>query len=225
MFQQFRNRTEAGQQLAARLSIYANRPDVLVLGLPRGGVPVAFEVAVALNAPLDVFLVRKLGVHGREELALGAIASGGILVLNQDVIQSLSISQAEIERVVAYERKELERRERIFCGNRPCPSIQGRTVIVIDDGLATGATMFAAVRALRQASPAHIIVAVPVAPRETCEALDTKVDGLLCLVTPAFFYAISPWYEDFRQTTDAEVCQLLTEAERRKSADRLEVEG
>ena len=214
MWRQFRDRTEAGQQLAARLARYANRPDVLVLALPRGGVPVAAEVAMALNAPLDVFLAGKLGVPHFEELAFGAIASGGTLVLNQEIVQEAGISNSEFEKVVVRARKELERRECIFRGDRPAPQVQGRTVIITDDGLATGATMCAAVRALRQESPAGIIVAIPVAPLETCEQLEAEVDQLVCLMTPANFHAIGAWYEDFRQVTDGEVRELLAQAAR-----------
>ncbi len=223
MVRRFRDRTEAGQQLAARLADYANRTAVLVLALPRGGVPVAFQVATALHAPLDVFLVRKLGVPAYEELAFGALALGETLVLNQDIILELNLTLSDIDPVIVREARELERQAHVFRGDRPPPDVRGRTVMVIDDGLATGATMFAAVRALRQASPARLIVAVPVAPRETCEKLDAEVDGLLCLVTPPFFQAIGAWYEDFRPTTDAEVCELLAEAARRRTADGLNV--
>ncbi len=221
MWKQFRDRAEAGRELAAPLASYANRSDVLVLALPRGGVPVAFEVAMALNAPLDVFLAGKLGVPHFEELAFGAIASGGILVLNQDILREADIDNSEFEKVVALARKELERRVRIFRGQRPAPQVEGRTVIVIDDGLATGATMCAAVRALRQQSPARLIVAIPVAPLETCQELDAEVDQLVCLMTPADFRAIGVWYEDFQQTTDAEVRELLAQAERRQKISGL----
>lgn len=209
---QFQDRTDAGRQLAARLGAYANRPDIVVLGLPRGGVPVAFQVAKALNALLDVFLVRKLGAPGIEELALGAIASGGTLVLNPEIVQELEISKAEIEEVAAREQKELERRERVFRGDRPPLQVRARTVIVVDDGLATGATMRAAVRALRQMSPARIVVAVPIAPRATCQEISQVADELVCLMVPGYFYAISVWYKEFPQTSDEEVRALLKTA-------------
>jgi putative phosphoribosyl transferase len=208
----FRNRTDAGQQLAKKLSGYVNRADVVVLGLPRGGVPVAFEVAQALQAPLDVFLVRKLGVPGNEELAMGAIASGGIRVVNEDVVRWRNISEREIETVTAGEQRELERRERLYRGNRPMPELRNRTVIVVDDGLATGTSMRAAVKALRAYQPARIIVAVPTAPREACEEFRGLVDEVLCATTPEAFWAVGAWYEDFTQTTDEEVCLLLEKA-------------
>jgi putative phosphoribosyl transferase len=217
MSRQFRDRLDAGQQLAARLGAYANRPDVIVLALPRGGVPVAYEVATALHAPLDVFLVRKLGVPGIPELAFGALASGGIVVTNPEVIAELNIRESEIQQVVAREQKELERRERIFRGDRPPLALRHQTVIVVDDGLATGATMRAVVHALRQQSPARVIVAVPTAPREVCAELSREVDELICLMTPQTFYAISVWYEDFGQTSDAEVRELLARAERERA--------
>lgn len=176
----FANRTEAGQQLALRLRQYANRDDVIVLGAPRGGVPVAFEVATDLKAPLDVFVLRKLGVPGREELAFGAIASGGVQILDRDIVESLGISGLEIERVTRAEEQELERRERAYRGGRPPLAVGGLTVILVDDGIATGSSMRAAIRALRQMKPARIVVAVPVAPPSTCNRLQFEVDELVC---------------------------------------------
>jgi putative phosphoribosyl transferase len=184
---------------------YANRDDVVVLALPRGGAPVAYEVAQALRAPLDVFVVRKLGTPGQEELALGAIASGGVRVLNQDVVHGLGIGLEEIEHVTQRELAELERRERKYRGSRPPLEIQGRTVILIDDGLATGSSMRAAIAALRRLEPAKIVVAVPVAARSTCEELRTAVDELLCAATPDNFFAVGQWYRRFEQVTDEEV--------------------
>jgi erythromycin esterase-like protein/predicted phosphoribosyltransferase len=205
----FRDRREAGRLLAKELAAFASRPDVIVLALPRGGVPVGYEVARVLGAPLDVFLVRKLGVPGYEELAMGAVASGGLRVLNDDVVKSLRIPDHVIESVVAKEEKELARRERLYRGGRPFPDLTGRTVILVDDGLATGATMQAAVEALRQRQPARIVVAVPTASPEICEELRTKADEVICAVTPQPFYAVGFWYEDFSQTTDDEVRDLL----------------
>jgi putative phosphoribosyl transferase len=205
----FRDRTEAGQLLAERLIAYAGRPDVLVLALPRGGVPVAYEVARALGVPLDVFVVRKLGVPGHEELAMGAIASGGVCVLNDDVVQVLNIPERVIEAVAAQERRELKRRERAYRGGRPAPEVRGRTVILVDDGLATGSTMRAAVAALRRRGPARIIVAVPTAAPSTCAEFRHAADECVCDITPDPFYAVGLWYEDFSQTTDDEVSDLL----------------
>jgi predicted phosphoribosyltransferase len=205
----FSDRREAGRLLAAKLAAYANRPDVVVLALPRGGVPVAFEVAQALNAPLDVFVVRKLGVPGYEELAMGAVATGGLRVLNDQIVQDLRIPDYVIDRVAAEEGEELTRRERAYRGGRPPLDVRGRTVILVDDGLATGATMRAAVMALRQHRPAHIVVAVPTASPETCEELKTEVDEVVCAITPEPFHAVGYWYEDFTQTTDQEVRELL----------------
>ncbi|BAZ21087.1 hypothetical protein NIES4073_19650 [Kalymmatonema gypsitolerans NIES-4073] len=205
----YKNRKAAGQILAKELAAYANRQDVLVLALPRGGVPVAFEVAKALNAPLDVFVVRKLGVPEQQELAMGAIASGGVRVLNEDIVRSLGISEAAINQVVAKEQQELERRERLYRGVHPVPTLHERTVILVDDGLATGATMRAAVVALQQQKPAKIIVAVPVSASETCQEFQSKVDEVVCAATPNPFYSVGLWYEDFPQTTDEEVRVLL----------------
>jgi predicted phosphoribosyltransferase len=210
----FLDRRDAGRRLAAKLESYADDPSVLVLGLPRGGVPVAYEVARALRAPLDVFVVRKLGVPGHRELAMGAIASGGLRVLNLDVIEALGISPAAVEAVATSELRELERRQRAYRGDvsqadLAGPDFAGRTVIVVDDGLATGSTMRAAVGALRQSNPASIIVAVPVAAAETARRLRKEADSVVCLSTPADFHAVSSWYDDFSQTSDEEVRRLL----------------
>ena len=205
----FRDRSEAGRLLASKLAAYVNHPDVLVLALPRGGVPVAYEVARALGAPLDVFLVRKLGVPGHEELAMGAVATGGVRVLNDQVVRALHIPDYVIDAVAAREQQELARRERLYRGGRPPPDVRGRTVILVDDGLATGATMHAAIKALRQLQPARLVVAVPTAAPETCEALRAEVDEVICAITPEPFYAVGLWYEDFSQTTDEEVRDLL----------------
>ena len=210
---QFENRAEAGRYLATKLSHYANRPDVLVLALPRGGVPVAFEVAQTFHTPLDIFVVRKLGMPGHEEMAMGAIASGGVRVLNQEVVEEFQIANAIIDRVAQEELQELRRREVTYRGSRPNPRIQGRTVILVDDGLATGASMRAAVTALKLLNPAHIVVAVPAAARSTCEELEADVDEVICAMTPEPFFAVGLWYEDFSQTTDEEVRQLLQKAE------------
>jgi predicted phosphoribosyltransferase len=208
----FRDRTEAGRVLGAQLAAYADRPDAVVLALPRGGVPVAFEVARALGAPLDIFLVRKLGLPGHEELAMGALASGGVRVLNQDVVQTLQIPCEVIDAVAAEEAQELARRERAYRGDRPPLNVRGRVVILVDDGLATGSTMRAAVAALRQQHPARIVVAVPVGAAETCEELQREADEVVCARTPDPFYAVGLWYEDFAQTTDEEVRDLLERA-------------
>jgi putative phosphoribosyl transferase len=205
----FRDRFDAGHRLASLLREYAHRPDVLVLGLPRGGVPVAYAVAQELGVALDVFLVRKLGVPGQEELAMGAVASGGLRFINSEVVSELAISPDQIERVAESEQRELERRDRLYRGERPQPPISGKTVILIDDGLATGSSMRAAVRALRQHSPAQIIVAVPVAAASTCNLLRNEADTVVCLETPQPFYAVGQWYRDFSQTTDDEVRDLL----------------
>jgi predicted phosphoribosyltransferase len=205
----FRDRTEAGRLLAAKLRTYANRPDVIVLALPRGGLPVAYEVASALGAPLDVFLVRKLGVPGYEELAMGAVASGGVRVINDDIVLGLRIPDYVIDAVAAWEQQELARRERVYRGDRPQPDVRNRTVILVDDGLATGATMLAAVKALRQQQPARIVVAVPTAAPGTCEEMRREADDVVCAITPEPFYSVGLWYEDFSQTTDEEVRDLL----------------
>jgi len=205
----FADRVEAGRALAAELAGWAGRDDVIVLALPRGGVPVAAEVAQALGAPLDVFLVRKLGVPGHEELAMGAIASGGEPLLNEETVRALGITPEQVARVVAAERAELARREREYRGARPAPELRGRTVILVDDGLATGSTMHAAALAVRRAEPARIIVAVPVASEDACELLRDAADEVVAVATPEPFYAVGAWYADFTQTTDAEVRALL----------------
>ncbi len=210
----FRDRREAGRLLAARLGSYANRPDVLVLALPRGGVPVAYEAARALHAPLDIFLVRKLGTPGQEELALGAIASGGVRVLNDDVLHALEITPEQVDRATERELPELERRERQYRAGRPPLNVQGRIVILVDDGLATGSSMRAAAAALHLLGPARIVVAVPVAAAATCERLRAEVDEVICLATPERFFAVGQWYHEFDQTSDEEVRNLLQEAAR-----------
>jgi len=214
----FRDRAHGGLRLARELMPYADRPNLLVLALPRGGVPVAFEVAAALDAPLDLFLVRKLGVPGHEELAMGAIASGGIRVLNEEVVRQLRVSQAEIDAVAEREGHELERREREYRGDRPEPEIRGHTVMLVDDGLATGSSMRAAVAALQSQHPEKLVVAVPVAAPDTCDAFRELVDDIVCAVTPEPFYAVGLWYEDFSQTTDEEVRALLERARARRPA-------
>src|SRR5213082_1546329 len=210
----FENRAEAGRQLAEKLIKYAGRDDVIVLGLPRGGVPVAYEVAKRLNVPLDVFIVRKLGVPGFEELAAGAIASGGVRVLNEDVMRALPNADEAIESVTARETAELERREQSYREGRPAPDLRDRVVILVDDGLATGATMRAAVKALRQRGAAKIVVAVPVGPPDTCHEIEEQADETVCLSMPEFFQAVGQYYADFSQTTDEDVRELLTSAAR-----------
>ncbi|SRR5579871_1355400 len=212
--QRFRDRAEAGRLLGERLRRFAGRPDVVVLALPRGGVPVGLEVARALQAPLDVFVVRKLGVPGHEELALGAIATGGVRVLNRELIAALGLSPEWLEAIDARERRELERRERSYRGELPPPELEGRTVIVVDDGLATGSTMTAAVEAIRAREPAAVIVAVPVADPEVCEVVGAAADETLCLLTPHPLGAVGFYYADFSQITDAEVRELLASARR-----------
>ena len=214
MAMQFRDRRDAGRRLAARLMAYAGRPAVLVLALPRGGVPVAFEIATALHTPLDVFLVRKLGVPGHRELAMGAIATGNELVLNEEVIRTLGITPDLVDMVAAEEQRELQRRERAYRDDRPPPSVQGRVVILVDDGLATGATMLAAATAVRSLQPSRLVVAVPVASPETCNEFRAKVDEIICAKTPEPFYAVGFWYEDFEQIADDEVRELLALAAR-----------
>ncbi|MBE9181117.1 phosphoribosyltransferase [Oculatella sp. LEGE 06141] len=226
MTNQFRNRTDAGQQLAKRLSAYANRSDVLVLGLPRGGIPVAYEVAKALNAPLDLCLVRKLGVPDQPELAMGAIATGGVMVLNTEIVQSLNISKKAIRAVAVDEQQELQRREQAYRGSaelkhlgsyRPALDVVDRTLILVDDGIATGSTLRAAIAVLRQQHPAKIVVAVPVAPPSTCADLQQEVDEVVCCAMPQSLQSISLWYKDFTQTTDDEVRILLKRADHKQA--------
>lgn len=207
----FRDREQAGRVLAQKLGRHAQLPGVVVLGLPRGGVPVAFEVAQALGAPLDVFVVRKLGLPGHEEFAMGAIATGGVMVMNPD-LANFHIPETAIEQVVARERTELARRERLYRDDRAPLSIEDRTVILVDDGLATGSTMLAAATAVRKQQPRQIIVAVPVAAVETCQAFQQVVDEVVCAVTPEPFVAVGAWYDDFGQVSDAEVHALLDAA-------------
>ena len=214
----FSNRTEAGRQLAEKLVKYAGRDDVIVLGLPRGGVPVAYEVAKRLDAPLDVFIVRKLGVPGFEELAAGAIASGGVRVLNKDVFRALPNAEETIELITATETAELERREQEYRGGRPAPELRDRVVILVDDGLATGATMRAAVKALRQRDVAKLVVAVPVGPPDTCREVEDEADETVCLSMPDFFQAVGQYYEDFSQTSDEEVRELLASGAQERPA-------
>ncbi|HRI49641.1 MAG TPA: phosphoribosyltransferase [Pseudomonadota bacterium] len=205
----YKNRTEAGRDLAGRLAAYKDRSDVLVLALPRGGVPVAYEVALALHAPLDVFLVRKLGVPGHEELAMGAIASDGTLAVNTEVVDALCIPEETLSRCIRSEQVELARRDKLYRGQRPPPVVQGRTVLIVDDGLATGSTMQAALAALRQRQPGRLVVAVPIAAAATAAALRSIADEVICLRTPEPFYSVSQGYKDFSQTTDQEVRSLL----------------
>jgi putative phosphoribosyl transferase len=211
MMMQFRDRVDAGQRLARKLGHYAGRADVLVLALPRGGVPVGAEVARALKAPLEVFVVRKLGLPGREELAMGAIASGGVRVLNRDVVESMGIPEDVIDAVAARESRELIRRENAYRDDRPMPEVRGRTVILVDDGIATGSTMKAAIEALRHLGAVHIVVAVPTAALSTVRDMERDVDELVAVMTPADFLGVGQWYEDFSQTTDEEVRALLGE--------------
>jgi predicted phosphoribosyltransferase len=206
----FSDRTAAGRALAGRLQHYAGRDDILVLALPRGGVPVAFEIARDLEAPLEVFLARKLGVPGREELAMGAIAEGGITVLSQELMLELGIPQRAVTGAIAREQQELERRERLYRGGRPSPAVRGKAAILVDDALATGSTMRAAAGALRRRGARRIVVAVPVAAAAACEQFRGEVDEVVCARTPEQFRAVGEWYDDFSQTTDEEVCRLLS---------------
>lgn len=205
----FMNRADAGRKLAMQLHAYQDRQNTVVLGVPRGGVVVALEVARALNLPLDIFVSRKLGVPGREELAFGAIASGNVRVLDRDIIEGLEITEAQIERVTAAARSELERRELLYRGSRPPLTLEGQTVLLVDDGIATGSSILAAVRALRRLEPARLVVAVPVAPQAACKRLRREVDELVCTETPKFFYAIGQFYDDFSQVTDEQVAETL----------------
>lgn len=215
MAERFLNRSEAGRQLAAELTRYAGRGEVLVLGLPRGGVPVAFEIAVALDAPLDVFVVRKLGLPGHEEFGIGAIASGGVRVVDESVLRAYGVDADTLDRITERERRELERRERLYRDDRPFPSVVDRVVILVDDGLATGSTIRAAIAALRAEGPREVVVAVPVGAPETCTAIAKLADDLVCLETPEPFYAVGLWYQNFEQTEDDEVHDLLERASAR----------
>ena len=214
----FLDRRDAGRRLAAKLGTYADQPETLVLALPRGGVPVAYEVALALHAPLDVLIVRKLGVPGQKELAMGAVASGGVRVLNEEIVRDLQLSRAAIEAVVQEEEQELARRERLYRGSRPQPEVCGRTILLVDDGIATGATMHAAVTALRRQAPHRLVIAVPTAAPETCDSFRAEVDEIVCVITPELFFAVGYWYQDFFPTTDDEVRQLLARAAHRYAA-------
>ncbi|HEY0944678.1 MAG TPA: phosphoribosyltransferase [Opitutaceae bacterium] len=210
----FRDRSEAGELLAEKLAGYADRPDVIVLALPRGGVPVAYTVARLLHAPLDVFVVRKLGVPGHEELAMGAIASGGVIVLNDEVLRMLQLSDDAIDEVATQEQSELTRRERLYRGTRPPIDVEGRTVILVDDGIATGATMRAAIQAVRQMGAGRIVVAAPTVARETYDSMHASVDDFVAVIIPEDFFAVGQWFDDFSQTTDDEVRSLLESAAR-----------
>jgi len=210
----FADRTEAGRLLARHLNSYADREDVIVLGVPRGGIPVAFEVATALRVPFDIFVLRKLGVPGHEELAFGAIASGGVRILDRSTIGALGLTIRDIARVTKDEQRELERREHAYRGARPPLDVNGLTVILVDDGIATGSSMRAAIRALRQMNPAVLVLATPVAPRATCDRLRAEVDELVCLETPEPFYGVGQFYDDFSQVSDEEVTRLLDRASR-----------
>jgi putative phosphoribosyl transferase len=214
----FRDRTEAGQLLAQRLSKYVGRDDVVVLALPRGGVPVAAEIAKAIHAPLDVFLVRKIGVPGHEELAMGAVATGNVRVLHADLVHALQISESVIESATAKELQELARREGLYRAYPSAPDVRGKTVVLVDDGLATGATMHAAVAALKQHEPAHIVIAVPVAPSETCDEFRAEVDEVVCAETPESFEAVGLWFENFAQLTDDDVRAILENARQQYAA-------
>lgn len=217
----YRDRLEAGRILATKLTAYADRKDVVVLALPRGGVPVAFEVAKALQAPLDVFVVRKLGVPGHEELAMGAIATGGVYVVNEHVVHMLAIPDSVIEEVAEREQKELERREQLYRDDLPPPDVRDRTIILVDDGLATGSTMRAAVAALRKQHPARIVVAVPVAAPVVRDEFKAEVDEIVCASTPEPFFGVGYWYEDFSQTSDEEVHDLLALSEQERPLQRV----
>lgn len=217
----YRDRRAAGLALAAALSKYAREPWLLVLALPRGGVPIGFEVARALDAPLDVFVVRKLGVPGHEEYAMGALASGGARVLRDDVISELKISATTIEAIVAKEQRELHRRERVYRGHLPPLDVKAQTVILVDDGLATGSTMRAAIAGLKQLTPRRIVIGVPVAAPETCQELSREVDDMVCAATPRPFHSVGRWYEDFSQTTDQEVRELLAARRHQPTQQRM----
>jgi putative phosphoribosyl transferase len=220
MESRFRDRRQAGRVLAQKLEGYARNPDVVVLGLPRGGIPVAFEVAHALRAPLEVFLVRKLGVPEYEELAMGAIAAGGVRLVNWDTVEALGVSQSALDAVIRKEERELSRRERLYRTDRPPLTVAGKVVILVDDGLATGSTMRAAVAALREQRPARIVIGVPIAAPSTCGELAAVADAIVCAVTPESFYSVGAWYEDFSQTTDEEVRELLELAARERAEEQ-----
>ncbi len=213
MAMNYDDRYQAGRVLVDSLKNYAKRTDVIVLALPRGGVPVAYEIAHKLSLPLDIFIVRKLGVPGHEELAMGAIASGGITVLNEEIVNLLHISTEAINNIQKSEQEELLRRERVYRGTKPSPELLGKTIILVDDGIATGYTMRAAIAALKQKKPAKLIVAIPVAARSTCEEIAPLVDEIICPMRPVNFYAVGLWYNDFSQTTDEEVVHLLQQHE------------
>ena len=221
----FINRQEAGRKLASRLTKYTDRPDTIVLGVPRGGVPIAYEVATTLHLPLDVFVLRKLGVPGHEELAFGAIGSGGVRVLNANVVEELGITAQDISSVTRAERQELERRERLFRGYRPPLDVHERIVILVDDGIATGASIRAAIAALRQMEPAALVIATPVAPLRTCNLLRPEVDELVCLEMPEPFYGVGQFYHDFSQVSDEEVTELLDRALQHRDERRTEKIG
>lgn len=210
MRHKFHDRTEAGKLLAAQLTEYAHRGDVLVLGLPRGGVPVAYEVAQVLDAPLDVCLVRKLGVPEHKELAMGAISTGGVRIINENVVDCLSIPQQTIDAVAARETLELQRRNRVYRGDRPLLNVRNHTIILVDDGIATGATIKAAIATIKHQQPRELVLAIPVAGVSTCEELASEVNKVVCVMMPENLYAIGMWYENFAQTTDAEVCELVS---------------
>jgi putative phosphoribosyl transferase len=220
MTHRFQNRTDAGRRLAAALACYGGRGNVVVLGLPRGGVPVAFEIACALNAPLDVIVVRKLGLPGHEEFGIGAIASGDVRVVDDSVLRAYGVDLETLDRITERERQELQRREELYRDDRPLPAMADRVVILVDDGLATGSTIRAAIAALRAKAPREIVVAVPVGAPETCVAIATLADSLVCLETPEPFNAVGLWYDDFAQTTDEEVHELLERAASRAATSR-----
>ena len=222
MAERFSNRTDAGRRLADALVRYSGRDDVIVLGLPRGGVPVAYEIASALDAPLDVFLVRKLGLPGHEEFGIGAIASGGTRVVDESVLRAYDVDPATLDRITAREERELERREKLYRDDRPPPPIRNRAVILVDDGLATGSTMRAAIAALRAQAPREIVVAVPVGAAETCAAMAKIADDVVCLSTPDPFIAVGLWYENFDQTEDEEVHELLERSASRAARARVD---
>jgi predicted phosphoribosyltransferase len=216
----FANREDAGRKLASRLVEYANREDVIVLGIPRGGVPVAYEVARALDLPMDIFVLRKLGVPGHEELAFGAIGSGGVRVLDREIVVALGLSELDIDLVTRAERIELARRERLYRGGRPPLDVRGKTVILVDDGIATGSSLRAGVLALRQMQPAGIVIAAPVAPPSAANRLRMEADDVVCVETPEMFYGVGQFYRDFSQTSDKEVNELLDRASQRSSDQR-----